>query len=272
MLDLVPWRHVVVDVRSGDRLTYEVLVGCFRGEVPGIRIPGFYDQPELEAVLTCIEKRVESARDYQAIDLGTVYGVPSHWEFEYTEGDWDSYWGKADAGEAMRREDFSSVGDPVGTWTALLSAAWPQDVVRARHPSTGRMLYAGLVRSGAPLLHFDRAPFDFPDFGRDVAWQLGINIILREGGCGGDLRVYRQLGMAPGNTADSGESPVGNYGLSERLVEGIPSDDIPCRAGDLVITGNFFLHEVTPCTMPSRRLTVSTHAVWLRDGTIALFS
>jgi hypothetical protein len=48
--------------------------------------------------------------------------------------------------------------------------------------------------------------------------------------------VYRVLAATPGYTPESGRTPIGNYDLPRRLVDGAKWDLIPCEPGDWVIT------------------------------------
>jgi hypothetical protein len=106
-----------------------------------------------------------------------------------------------------------------------------------------------------------------------MAYQAGLNVYLRSPGPGGDLRVYRRLGMRAGNTAQSGVAPVGNYDLDHELVEGVAFDTIPARTGDLVIAPNRFLHEVTATARKEEeRIAFGVHVLWMLDATLRLFS
>ena len=66
--------------------------------------------------------------------------------------------------------------------------------------------------------------------------------------------------------------PIGNYGLSRELINGVETDTIPAKAGDLVFAPNRFLHEVTPAEHPEQRISIAAHVAWMGDGTLGQFS
>lgn len=205
--------------------------------------------------------------------MGTALGIPSHWELAYTRSDAElnEYFARVHEADELRRLVFAKTGDPLQIIVALLKQAWPGPVMIAIHPKTGRQFYAGIIRSGAPKLHFDNARYDVSPPLNCVS-QLGLSIHLQSGGSGGHLKVYRGRGKDRGNTVASGRTPVGNYDLPYSSVEGLESDVIPCEPGDLVVTPNRLLHEVTPCERPDERLTVAAHIALMVDGSLALFS
>jgi hypothetical protein len=102
----------------------------------------------------------------------------------------------------LRRRLFAEIGDPVERVTDMLGKAWGRPVVRVR--KYGKQLYAGLIRSGAPKLHFDWAPWDIPE--EEAVMQAGVNIYIANGGSGGDLKIYNIYGMTRGKLASRRES------------------------------------------------------------------
>lgn len=172
--------------------------------------------------------------------------ISSHWEFEYTKDDaaaWQAYFPRVRPMLELCRRLFTDVGDPVDRIAHAFGNTWGKQVRRARHPQYDQPLFAGLIRSGGPRLHFDWAPFDLP--GLEAVMQAGANVYLANFQQGGHLKVYRTYGMTKGHTKASGVLPIGNYDLPHALVEGVESVTIPCGVGDLVLAPNRFLHEVT---------------------------
>jgi hypothetical protein len=263
------WTHLSPTL--GEDVTAEMLKAVFHGEVSGLRLERVYTPEELESVARAVLGERRGVK-YEGLELGSALGVRSHWDYRYTLGReaWREYFPKAREAEAARKALFSEVGDPLEVVEATLRRIWPGPVGRMRHPRLGRELFAGMLRTGAPRLHFDWAPFDLEE--RDVVGQLGWNFYVFNPGPGGDLKMYRTLGLKPGNTRASGLEPVGNYDLPRELVAGAESDVIPCRTGDMVLAPNRFLHEVTPCDYEDQRLTVAAHVAWMRDGSLRLFS
>lgn len=265
------WNHV--DLRAGEEVSRELLEAVFHGDVPGLRLRGFYSESECRTVVERLRGLESGSKKYQGLDLGTVLGIPSHWEFAYTgpPNEWESYFPLVGPANALRRELFAGLPDPVRAVSELFGEAWSHSPVpNATHPRYGREVYAGLVRTGVPKLHCDWARWDFPSL--PVVMQAGWNVYLQNPGPGGDLKMYRRLWTHPGEKADSGASRVGNYDLPRELVADVEAETIPCRTGDLVLAPNRFLHEVTPCADPESRTTVAGHLVWLQDGSIAQFS
>jgi len=214
-------------------ITRDDLVKMFQGEVAGIRIPRFLNPVQCDLVMDRLKKANRNSRQYEGdLNIGTVLDIASHWEFTYRLGDdakaWDDYFRKVGPTTALRRRLFADVGDPVDYIVEALGRAWGKPVQRMC--KFGRKLYTGLVRSGAPRLHFDWAPFDLPAM--EVVGQGGVNVYLFNGRTGGDLKVYRKYGMTKGNTEASGEEIVGNYDLPRSSVEGVESYTLECRTGD----------------------------------------
>jgi hypothetical protein len=265
------------DIMTFDRehgLTRHELLQMFHGEVAGIRMPEFLTPDQCATVVARLKGIAkQKARRYKGnLNIGTVLDVPSHWEFTYVIEDsaaWHPYFAKVGPTTRLRRHLFRDIGDPVDRVTEMLAKAWGAPVYRMR--KFGKKLYAGLIRSGAPKLHFDWAPWDLGKF--EVVMQAGLNIYLANGSTGGDLKVYRTYGMSKGNTLSSNQAVVGNYDLPQALVQGVKSATIPCRAGDLVVAPNRFLHEVTETDGPEQnRLSLSFHIALMADGSLAIFS
>jgi hypothetical protein len=263
--------------KAHQTLKRDDLLRLFHGEVAGIRIPAFLSSEQCHLVVGRLQEVTQRrARQYRGppggLNIGTVLDIESHWEFMYVlENDaaWKNYFRKVAATTRLRRRLFAGVGDPVDRVAAMLAKAWGAPVGRLR--KSGKQLYAGLIRSGVPQLHFDWAPFDIPE--REVVMQAGLNIYLHNGRTGGDLKVYRTYGMTRGNTASSGSEVIGNYGLPHSLIEGVESRTIACRVGDLVVAPNRLLHEVTPTNIPhQQRLSLSFHVAWMNGGNLAVFS
>lgn len=265
-----------------EELNKQILIETLLAESGGVRIPGFYS-PEAckRVVVKLLEVARTKGRRYKAdpksgvsLNIGTVLDIPPHWEFEYVledENAWQGYFSRVGPTTRLRKRLFSDIGDPVERVSEMLSKVWGASVQRVRHPKFGRKLYAGIIRSGAPKLHFDNAAFDLP--GTEILGQAGANIYLKNFTQGGDLVTYRTFGKDKGNTLSSGKKPIGNYDLSPSLVEGVESCTVPCRQGDFILTPNHLLHEVTPGDGPEDdRLVLSFHLIWLKNGSLAIFS
>ncbi len=258
-------------------LTRDQIVAMFQGDVAAIRTPKFLTREECETAVNRIRQNTaDRARQYKGnLNIGTALNINSHWEFEYRVEDqsaWVDYFKKVGPTTRKRKELFAEIGDPVERIVKIFRNAWGAPVKRAVHPDFGRQLYVGLLRTGAPRLHFDWAPYDLPSL-KDVVMQAGANVYLANFDIGGDLTVYRQYGMTKGNKESSGEQIVGNYDLSHSLVQGVEACTVPCRVGDFVIAPNRFLHEVTPGdSAEENRLVLSFHVAWMGDGSLTVFS
>lgn len=259
-----------------EAITKNDLIEMMQGHVPGIRVPGVLTREQCALTAKRIRKAARvGARQYKGgLNIGTPLNIPSHWEFRYvqqSENAWFDYFKKVSVTTKRRHRLFEGIGDPLERIVCALGAAWGTPVRRVRHPKFGWRLYAGLIRSGAPALHFDWAPFDLGL--SEMVLQAGANIYLSNFRRGGDLKVYRKYGMRPGNTVDSGAAVVGNYDMPHSLVEDVESRTIRCGVGDFVIAPNRFLHEVTRGDEPeNRRLVLSFHIGLMCDGTLAVFS
>lgn len=214
------------------------------------------------------------SRKYKGIkmNIGTNLDVPSHWEFRYTGANWNDYFSKVKPAKALRRKLFSHSPDPITIIIKILRNAWGRAVRIAKHPTYNKEMYAGIIRSGAPKLHFDWAGFDLP--GMQIVAQAGANIVISNFKKGGNLLMYQTYGMKEGNTIDSGERVIGNYDLPRQMVEGVEMQEIEYEIGDLIIAPNRFLHEVTKLNdePEDNRIMLSTHIALMVDGSLALFS
>ena len=263
------WTHLTLG--HGQTLTAELLMAAFHGDVSALRLPALYGEADMAQVAGKVASSGGADR-YVGLDLGSPLGVPTHWELRYTRNaaGWAEHFAKLRTADLARRRLFAKTGDPAAALVGMLQRVWPGKVSRMRHPRYGRELFFGLLRSGVPELHYDWAPFDLEE--PNVVAQLGWNLYVFNPGPGGDLKMYRTMGMTPGNREDSGLEPVGNYGLSPELVEGVESDVVLCRTGDVVLAPNRFLHEVTPCLYGDQRLTLTAHVALMRDGSLRLFN
>jgi hypothetical protein len=204
-----------VSTYSTDRqLSRTDLLKMFHGEVAGIRIPRFLTVEQCKVVVERLGKPAKRrSRRYKGnLNIGTVLDIPSHWEFTYQIEDdkaWLPYFNKVGSTTRLRRSLFEGIGDPVDRVVEIFAKAWGAPV--RRMSKSGKKLYAGIIRSGAPRLHFDWAPYDLSDY--EVVMQAGVNVYLANGKKGGDLRVFRKYGMMKGHPASSGEKIVGNYDL-----------------------------------------------------------
>lgn len=267
---------------SPEELNRQILIQTLLAESAGVRIPKLYSPGDCDRVVDKLRDVARArGRHYRsgpncgdALNIGTVLDIPPHWEFEYVLEDekaWLSYFPRVGATTRLRKRIFSEIGDPVERLTGIIGRAWGSPVERVRHPKFGRKLYAGIIRSGAPRLHFDNAAFDLP--GTEILGQAGANIYLKNFVRGGDLITYRTFGKEKGHKLSSGLTPIGNYDLPASLVEGVPSCTVPCRQGDFILTPNHLLHEVTPGPGSEEdRLVLSFHLVWLKSGSLAIFS
>lgn len=269
------WRELTLP--RLERVTRDQIVRMFQGDVAAIRTPEFISPRECEKVVGKITEVAKTkARQYETgLNIGTALDIDSHWEFEYTkkrDSAWVDYFKKVGPTTQLRRRLFAETGDPIGRAVRIFRQAWGAPVRRARHPHFNRSLYVGLLRTGAPKLHFDWAPYDFPAL-KEVVMQAGANIYLSNFGVGGDLTMYRTYGMSKGNKEGSGEQVIGNYDMPHSLVEGVESCTVPCRVGDFVIAPNRFLHEVTQGdAAEQKRLVLSFHVAWMGDGSLTVFS
>jgi hypothetical protein len=267
---------------SPEELNKQVLIETLLGESCGIRIPEFYSPESCEHVVSKLRKVAGTkGRRYKAgpknggsLNIGTVLDIPPHWEFEYVledENAWLDYFSRVSPTIRLRKRIFSEIGDPVEYVSNMIGKVWGKPVQRVRHPKFKRKLYAGLIRSGAPKLHFDNASFDLP--GTEILGQAGANVYLKNFAKGGDLTTYRVFGKDKGFKLSSGMSTIGNYDLSPSLVEGAESRTVPCRQGDFILTPNHLLHEVTKGMGPEEdRLVLSFHLIWMKNGSLAIFS
>lgn len=272
MNDQMQWREQTID--RLEALDRRGLVEMFHGHIPGIRIPALLS-PEECARATARIKSARVGRKYAgALNIGTPLEIPSHWELVYTEENeaaWFTYFRRVGCFTKQRKKIFAGMLDPLDQITLSLGRAWGAPVKRVRHPIYGWRLYAGLIRSGAPRLHFDWAPFDL-GLG-DLILQAGANLYLSNFAHGGDLRMYRRYGMDLGAHAASGAQVIGNYDLPRVMIEGAESATIECGVGDFIVCPNRFLHEVTPGDEPEEnRLVLSFHIGLMTDGTLAVFS
>lgn len=269
------WQEITLPVL--DRVTRDQIVAMFQGDVAAIRTPEFLSPAECERAVAKIQQVAEKkARRYEAdLNIGTALAIDSHWEFEYTtkpRSAWTNYFKKVGPTTQLRRRLFAESGDPVDRIVRIFREAWGAPVRRARHPKFNRQLYVGLLRTGAPRLHFDWAPYDFPAL-KEVVMQAGANVYLSNFHVGGDLTLYRTYGMTKGNKEASGAKVIGNYDIPHSLVEGVESCTVPCRVGDFVIAPNRFLHEVTKGDAAEEsRLVLSFHVAWMGDGSLTVFS
>lgn len=267
---------------SPEGLNQKIIRQTLLAESAGIRIPKLYSPEACERIVGNLQNVARArGRRYKAgpdqggsLNIGTVLDIPPHWEFEYILEDetaWSDYFPRVGPTTRLRKRIFSEIGDPVELVTEMLGRAWGSRIERLRHPKFRRKLYAGIIRSGAPRLHFDNAAFDLP--GTEILGQAGANIYLKNFVRGGDLVTYRTFGKEKGHKLNSGLSPVGNYDLPASLVEGTQSCLVPCRQGDFILTPNHLLHEVTPGDGSEEdRLVLSFHLVWLKSGALAIFS
>lgn len=263
------WTHLVL--ATGQSLTYGMLMRAFLGEVSGLLLPKVYSECEMRDVASAVLCANEGF-EFKELGLGSALGMHSHWEYRYlkSESEWPEYFEAGAKANATRKKLFAKVGDPVEAMLAMLMRAWPGRVSRLRHPRLGRPMHAGMMRTGAPLMHYDWARHDLND--SDVLAQLGWNLYVFNPGPDGDLVMYRKLGEAPGNTAASGAPLVGNYDLPRSEVRDVERDVLYARTGDMVFVPNRYWHEVTPCAYENERLTVAAHVVLLRDGSLGVFS
>jgi hypothetical protein len=252
-------------------------VEMFLGEIPGIQIQEVLPEKACRAIVKKINTfMANKARSYKGdLNIGTVLNFPSHWELEYIKGGkqaWQNYFKKVKTTNQLRKELFSECGDPIFKLQSILRKAWNGPVHVAKHPTYKKDLYAGLIRSGAPRLHFDWGRYDLP--GLEIVAQAGANIPLSNFQRDGDLVVYRKLGMERGKDASSGSKVVGNYDLPHDLVANVESHKIEYGIGDLIIAPNRFLHEVTDNGQEpqTNRILLSVHVAWMGDGSLALFS
>lgn len=263
-------------VHALEEITKSDVIEMLHGHFPGIRVPKLLTREQCALAVKRIRSTAQTkTRQYKGnLNIGTPLNIPSHWEFRYMEQPetaWFDYFRKVSATTKRRRMIFKEIGDPLERVVRAFGKIWGAPVRRARHPKYGWRLYAGLIRSGAPALHFDWAPFDLGL--SEIVLQAGANIYLSNFRRGGDLKVYRKYGMRPGHSASSGEPVVGNYDMPHSLVENVESRTIPCEVGDFVIAANRFLHEVTPGGEPeSNRLVLSFHIGLMCDGSLAVFS
>ena len=261
---------------SLEEITKSDMIEMLHGHVPGIRVPSLLTREQCAVVVKRIRNASQtSARQYKGdLNIGTPLDIPSHWEFRYMEqpeAAWFDYFRKVGATTKRRHSLFEGIGDPLERIVGAIRKAWGATVQHVRHPKFGWRLYAGLIRSGAPALHFDWAPFDLGL--SEMVLQAGANVYLSNFKRGGDLKVYRKYGMSPGDTISSGKPVVGNYDMPHSLVDGVESRTIPCEVGDFVIAPNRFLHEVTPGGEPEeKRLVLSFHMGLMCDGSLAIFS
>lgn len=261
--------------QRGHVLTRPELLEMFQGEVAGIRIPGFLSSDDCASVVQQLKEKARGrSRQYKGgLNIGTAFDI-NHWEETYiveSERAWHGYFRKVGSTTRLRRQIFrkAKVFDPVDQVVQMLAMGWGAPV--SRLSKCGKKMYAGMIRSGAPKLHFDNGLFDVGEI--EVVGQGGINIYLANGKRGGDLRVYRKYGMTKGNHASSKNVVIGNYDLAHSLVDGIEACTIPCRVGDFVVAPNRFLHEVTPPAQgEENRLSLSFHLALLANGKLAIFS
>jgi hypothetical protein len=269
------WHEITVPRLT--EITRDQVVSMFQGEVAAIRAPEFFTPEQCAAVVTKIRQQTAAkARRYKGnLNIQTDLDISSHWEFEYRIEDdkaWVDYFKQVEPTTRLRKELFSEIGDPVERIVKILRKVWGAPVKRARHPEFNKQLYVGLLRTGAPKLHFDWAPYDMPSL-KDVVMQAGANVYLSNYQVGGDLTIYRRYGISKGNKQSSGEQVVGNYDLPHELVEGVEECTVHCGVGDFVIAPNRFLHEVTPGnSAEENRLVLSFHVAWMGDGSLAVFS
>lgn len=260
-----------------DQITRDQIVAMFQGQAAAIRTPEFLSPAQCKNVVNKIRQVAKKrSRQYETgLNIGTALAIDSHWEFEYTSKGqlaWSDYFKKVGPTTRLRRELFAETGDPVDRVISIFREAWGAPVRRARHPEFNRQLYVGLLRTGAPKLHFDWAPYDFPAL-KEVVMQAGANIYLSNFNVGGDLTMYRTYGMTKGHKEASGEAVIGNYDIPHSAVDGVESRTVPCRIGDFVIAPNRFLHEVTTGDVAEEnRLVLSFHVAWMGDGSLTVFS
>jgi hypothetical protein len=266
------WREKTIETL--DEITRSDIIAMFQGKIPGIRVPKSVSQQRCEVAVDRIRGTHDGRRYLGNLNIGTLLSIPSHWEMGYinaSEKAWFEYSRRTSYFTKLRRQPFAGMPDPYDEITRALGRAWGSPLTRLRHPRYGFRLHAGLIRSGAPRLHFDWAPFDLG--AHDIVLQGGANLYLANFREGGHLKNYRRYGMNPGATAGSGEKVIGNYGLSDEMVAGAESATIECGVGDFVLCPNRFLHEVTPGSEPEEnRIVLSFHVGLLSNGTLAVFS
>jgi len=259
------WPHVAL--RGSERLRRGHLEALLDGDLSGVTIDGVFSVEACSRTRASIEERAHGTG--YAGNLGSVLTVPSHWPLKYEQHDdptaWLSYFENVPSWHALRKQVLvPALGeDPLDVFVALLRSAWNGPVEPARHPLYGRELYAGIIRSGAPRLHFDYGSYDL---GLSCDGQFGMTLILNALPCAVQ-RNYRVLGAAPGKYAPA--TPTGNYDLPRSMVAGAEMDEIPTPTGSLSLLSNRYLHEVLDC---EGRLTFAIHVARLKDGRLVYFS
>ena len=232
----------------------------------GLAIPDVVGKDTLRRAVRAFnrfEQRKQSSRRYggKAANLGAGIGVP-HWAARYELGNspeaWQRYLDAVPAWDRQRRQVLApSLGcDPLEMLVGIVEAAWQRPLQRARHPRFGRLMGAGLVRTGAAKPHFDNAAFDVP---MEIVGHIGAVLVL-DGRSDAVQRVYRMRLTDPIEAA-------GNYDIP------VPADtpyvDLPSPPGTVSFLPATWIHAVHD---GPQRLTVALHLAVTRSGTVYYYS
>ncbi len=172
--------------------------------------------------------------------------------------------------DEIRSRVFGRESEPINL-IRILFERWHGDLDFAKLPKEssgtycGRRLYAGLIRSGFPELHFDWVEKDLEGYRADS--QLGWSLYLDSPNEGGNLRIYKKTFW------ELGEERFGNYGFSNLETRDVDSVEVECDPGDRVILRSSFLHEVSkPRNLECQRWSVAAHVAVHSNGNLRLFS
>ncbi len=275
--DLVgEWSYL--DLEGPGALDAEQIQRLLCGRIAGIRIQGMVTPEECEAVMERVTELGMGAYDGMAKPLGT-FGI-NHWTARYVDGDYPGYFNGAAGEEKTKIWLFEPLSaGPSEIVKKTLEPALGVKIERLRDDK-GRQFNAVILRSGTAAAHYDFGRFDLPQpVASRVIRQMAWNIYLQNPGEGGELVVYRQLGVEPGLTkaeaAARGLSSFGNYDLDSKSLQGVPAVTIPARQGDFVLVNNQYIHAVAPVSPPEltgERVAISAHIAQLTDGSFCEFS
>ena len=201
---------------------------------------------------------------YEDIDLNSYIPIPSHWDVRYGKPTWQEYCDSIPQAIQRRAEIFRQT-DPLQLASDIIRPAGPR-IPNATHPTLGFELYAGLIRSGCPSLHYDWCVEDIENF-RAVA-QLGWSIYLNTDPAGTQVRVYDMHRK----DLRSEFRRQGNYGFDQSCVQDLTFCEATCFPGDFMILNTQYLHQVVNSGSCDVRWSVAAHVAIQENGSMCQFS
>lgn len=252
---------------ESDAVTEDHLVALMCNEIAGIRIPGFVDADRCRTAAAAVEANGFDYYEELEPPLGRI-GI-TQYENRATKAE---YFGLVPTADRIRRAVFREVGDPLEAVVDVLRGGWSGGVGPAQEPGWGPY-FGGLVRVtvGGIGLHCDWGPQDGAGWRvADVTGQLAWNIYYGVTESGGETTTYRQPWSEELQASHADPTSLGYF--LPRCVMDAPRQVIDPRPGELVFINSRNLHTVAPTSGSGRRISASSFAGWMPDGSLGLWS